>query len=684
VATEKKGHRYNGQIVFLLVLLTSPVFVSIVSASTDPMNESRIHKIIWEDRYGVDFVDPHLSYIGYNWIHLNVYETLYTYPFDSEDTYPLEPLLAESLIVSSDGLTHTFTLRQGVTFHDGTSFNATCVQMNFWRMLGRGWDDGFGPVWMVAEPILGGQAIEEAVFEYGDGSPQHIGNWTDWVENSEAIEVLDTYEVRIHLAYPYAPFLSVLSYGAFSMISPTYFMTHGGMAPGGNTYTEMVDHTCGTGPYKLQGWTSADPGENIVGHIDFTQYDNYWRADSAVMTQPYAGSITDVTIMYSGQGTDTDGIVSNLQEGVTDICYWSIFDAYDIWNNITDRGDGTLQSLDPDIKVWTGLPSYSTSFLGFNMNDYLNYSGEIVQNPFKFWDLRAAISYAFDYDASIDEIYNGVGMQLQGPIPNGMFGHDDDLYMYTKDLNEAVIRWNAAMAAGLDDIWENASYELNLYYNQGNDAREKLCLLIKQALEEIIAHADAIEPTSPLTINVTGLPWGGGPSIPFESDYVYGYVDMLRNRELPIYFLSWSSDFADPHNFVLPFIRSDSTYAYRMGLENSTSDDGSLWDSDTVDGWIDAASRSQSPPERITLYRQIQETIVDHCAFLWGYQGVEFHVERHELNGYVYNPMRQPYFYNYYKSTGTIYGPLNIPIEILAAAAVVMVIILVVMLKRKK
>lgn len=670
MTTEKKGHWYGSQIVFLLVLLASPVFVPIVSASTDPMTESRIHKIIWEDRYGVDFMDPHLSYIGNNWIHLNVYETLYTYPLDSENTYPLEPLLAESLIVSSDGLTYTFTLRQGVTFHDGTLFNATCVQMNFWRMLGRGWDDGFGPAWMVAEPILGGQTIEDAVMEYGDGSPQHIGNWTDWVENSGAIEVLDTYEVRIHLAYSYTPFLAVISYGAFSMISPTYFMAHGGMAPGGDTYTDMVDHTCGTGPYEFQEWTSANPYENIVGHIDFTQNHNYWRADTAILTHPYAGSITDITIMYSGTGTDTNSIISNLQQGITDICYWSVDDAYKIWNNVTDRGDGTLQSLNPDIKVWTGAPNYNIMFLGFNMNDYLNCSGEIVQNPFKFWDLRAAISYAFDYDALIDEIYNGVGMQSQGLIPRGMFGHDDDLFMYTKDLDEAVIHWNNAMAAGLDDIWGNASYELNLYYNQGNDGRETSCLLIKQAFEEIIAHPDAIELTSPLTINVVGIDW---------VDYLY----QLRNRQLPIYFLGWAPDFADPHNYVLPFIRSDRTYSYRIGLENSTGELGAPWDTSTVDGWIDAASLSQNPAERVALYEQIQEAIVDQCAYIWCYQGVEFHIERHELNGYVFNPMRQPYFFYYYKHIGTPNEPLNIPIELLAAAAVVMVIILVVMLKRK-
>jgi peptide/nickel transport system substrate-binding protein len=674
VTTEKKGHPFSGQIIILLVLLASQVFVPIVSASTDPMDESRIDEIIWETLAGSPCrMDPHQSYCSMGtWVHSHFYETLFTYPMESSDTSPVEPLLAESLDISADGMAYTFTLHQGVTFHDGTPFNATCVQMNFWRMLGRGWDDRFGPVWMVAEPILGGQAIEDAVFQYGDFSPEHVAAWENWVENVNAIEVLDTYMVRINLAFPYAPFLAAISYHAFSMISPTFFMVHGGMSPVSDDHY-VEDHPCGTGPYMLDAWIQDD-------RMVFTIYENYWRASIAKIRHPHAGSIKKFTFKLN---TDFSSRMSNLLAGRTDGCSWYSTDAYDIWNNVTDRGDGTLQSLNPDIKVWTGLPTYTTMFLGFNMNDYLNYSGEIVRNPFQFWDLRAAISYAFDYDALIDEIYNGVGMQLQGPIPKGMFGHKDDLFMYTKDLDEAVIHWNDAMAAGLDTVWQNSSYELNIYYNEGNTGREVASFLVKQAIENIISHPDSSKPSSPLAINVVGLEWGGGSSSPFGSDYVYGYLDMLRNRELPIYFLGWAPDFADPHNYVLPFIRSDSTYPYRIGLENSTDELGTPWDTSTVDGWIDAASRSQNSAERIALYEQIQEAIVDQCAYVWCYQGVEFHVERYELNGYVFNPMRQPYFYYYYKSTGTIYGPLNIPIEILAAAAVVMVIILVVMLKRK-
>ena len=46
-----------------------------------------------------------------------------------------EPLLATSWSQSSNGMSWTFDLRQGVKFSDGTPFNAAAIKFNFDRML---------------------------------------------------------------------------------------------------------------------------------------------------------------------------------------------------------------------------------------------------------------------------------------------------------------------------------------------------------------------------------------------------------------------------------------------------------------------------------------------------------------------------------------------------------------------
>ena len=583
--------------------------------------------IIWETIGLPEYMDPHKNYESAgSWIHYNIYETLFTYPWDTADTSPSVGLLAESVAISSDGLTYTFTLREGITFHDGTDFNATAVQMNFWRMLGRGWDDGWGPVWMIAEPILGGDAVEAAVYEYGDGSDEHIAAWENWVENVTAVDVTGDYEVEVHLAYAYTPFIAALTYEVGAMISPTYFMAHGGMGPN-DTDVTLNEEACGTGPFILEDWIQDD-------RIELVRNDDYWRAEDAVVTHPYAGTIEAVTIKLN---TDVNSRILNLQAGTTDACYWPATNAYDIWNNVTNIGDGTLQSLNPDIKVWAGNPTYDVMFLGFNMNPYLNVTNDIRESPFTDWELRAAISYAFDYDALIDNILNGLGVQLQGPIPQGMFAHDDDLFMFELDMEEAVAHWNEAMDNGLDDIWANNSYELNIYYNEGNTNREAAGLLVKQAIENIIADPASEDPGDTLEIDVLSLEWAS-------------YLFQVRNKQLPIFWLGWAPDYADPDNYAAPFVKSTGTFPNRVGLEGSTGEGDVVWDHVTVDGWIDDAAVETDSATRISLYAQVQEAIVDHCAFLWGYQATSFHVEGAWMNGYVFNPMHDPYFYHYYKT----------------------------------
>ena len=82
-----------------------------------------------------DFADPH-RFHGRN-INLleNIYEPL-VYPF--EDTQEIRPVLAESWDASEDGSVYTFTLHDGITFHDGTPLTSADVKFSFERMMDLG------------------------------------------------------------------------------------------------------------------------------------------------------------------------------------------------------------------------------------------------------------------------------------------------------------------------------------------------------------------------------------------------------------------------------------------------------------------------------------------------------------------------------------------------------------------
>jgi peptide/nickel transport system substrate-binding protein len=75
-----------------------------------------------------------------------VFDSLVKYKPGSVD---VEPGLAESWDVSEDGLTYTFHLRKGVTFHDGTPFNAPNYVKTIKRLLDKSDPDSIfntGPV----------------------------------------------------------------------------------------------------------------------------------------------------------------------------------------------------------------------------------------------------------------------------------------------------------------------------------------------------------------------------------------------------------------------------------------------------------------------------------------------------------------------------------------------------------
>lgn len=151
------------------------------------------------------------------------------------------PALATSWSSTSDGLHWTFTLRENVTFGDGTKFNATHVKYTFDRGIGIANPDG---------PFVG--------IGYGD----IILN----------VEVLSEFQVRFNLKIPFAPFLSVMACPASFIVNPKY-------AP----FDANVDYKEGDargsypmdlGPYNLTKWVRTAGRDQ---EIRLGANPNYWN-----------------------------------------------------------------------------------------------------------------------------------------------------------------------------------------------------------------------------------------------------------------------------------------------------------------------------------------------------------------------------------------------------------------------
>ena len=174
---------------------------------------------------------------------ITVFETLLLINENNEAV----PGQAESWTTSEDGLTWTFTMRDGLKWSDGTDLNAKDFEYSFKRMAN---PDTAAPY---AETCLG--MIDG--FEEAAGFPDADGNPT--VEpNLDALNVKasdDGKTLTIVLAYPCSYFDKIV---AFAAMSPVQKAT---VEANGDAWCTSPDTYVCNGPFMITEWT---PSERIV------------------------------------------------------------------------------------------------------------------------------------------------------------------------------------------------------------------------------------------------------------------------------------------------------------------------------------------------------------------------------------------------------------------------------------
>ncbi|MDJ0692279.1 MAG: ABC transporter substrate-binding protein [Xenococcaceae cyanobacterium MO_188.B32] len=186
-------------------------------------------------------LDPADSYelAGLNIIY-NVGESLYTYKLGTTE---IEPLLATEMPqVSEDGLTYTIPLRQGVTFHDGTPFNAEAMAFSLQRFI----ENGGKPSFLLGDVV-------------------------------DKVEATGEYELTITLKQPFSAFPALLAFPGTAAVSPqAYKIGAGEFSP-----NQLIS----TGKYKLAQFNSDS--------ISLDVNENYWGeqpANEGINLQIYAGN----------------------------------------------------------------------------------------------------------------------------------------------------------------------------------------------------------------------------------------------------------------------------------------------------------------------------------------------------------------------------------------------------------
>lgn len=155
-------------------------------------------------------------------IDIVVYQNVFEGLTRIDQTGAVQPGLAESWTVSDDGLTYTFTLHEGVTFHDGSTFDADDVKFTFDRLLA---DDSTNAQKALYTPI-------------------------------ESVTVTDAKTVVFTLSRPDGLFLFNLGRGDAVIVAPESAANNG---------TDPI----GTGPFAFVQW---DRGSRVM----LERYEPYW------------------------------------------------------------------------------------------------------------------------------------------------------------------------------------------------------------------------------------------------------------------------------------------------------------------------------------------------------------------------------------------------------------------------
>ncbi len=549
-------------------------------------------------------LDPALGYetSGGNVIQ-NVMEPLVVY--DRTSPTDLVPALAVEVPsldnggISEDGRTYTFTIREGVTFHNGGTLEPHDVAYTFQRGLLQ--SDPNGPQWLLLEPILGYASgdVTEGI-QNGDfaGDPEGLAANATPEELAGVCELVkaavvaddEAGTVVFNLAVPWGPFLATISQTWGAILDQEWAIENGAWdgdcatwqeyyAPGAEN-SELTGIINGTGPYMLDHWT---PGEEIV----LTAFEEYWRTEETPRWEggPY-GPAAIKTVIYSVvdewgtrfaalQVGDAEWVTVNPEHEVQ---------VDPLVGEICDSQTGECQP-NPDatggtLRKWINRPGVNRTdvFPTFVIADGSPYvgSGQLDGNgiPLDFFsdiNVRKALATCFDYETYNQEVLLGQGVRNNGPIIANMLGYNEDGQMYEYDPE--------ACAAYLEQAWDGqlptTGFRFQIAFNTGNTTRQTIGEILQG---ELGAINDLYQ------VETLGLPW---PTL----------LAAQRASLLPVTVNGWQEDIHDPHNWVQPYLTG--TYGARQNIPAELMDQ--------YRELVNAGVLASDPAERERIYFELQE-----------------------------------------------------------------------------
>ena len=298
-------------------------------------------------------VDPALnSSVDGACLAVNMFEGLYTYDKDGN----LQPALAESTEVSEDGMTYTFTLRDGLKWSDGTDLTAK----------------DFEYAWKRA-------AAPETAADYGYMFDA-IAKTADGALDVTASE--DGKTLTVNLVAPCAYFLDLAAFPAYLPVPQVQVEAAEGWETNPGAWAAEAGFVT-NGAYTMTAWKHE---ESIV----LTKNDNYWRADEV--------TIPEIDLMLSADDT---AILAAYNSGDLDFA-----------DTVPTNEIASLMN-NPDFHVIDNLGTY---YAAFNVNSPI-FDGKTVDQAIA---MRKAFAILIDRPYIVETVGQTGQKVATSYIPAGM------------------------------------------------------------------------------------------------------------------------------------------------------------------------------------------------------------------------------------------------------------------------
>ncbi|WII39802.1 ABC transporter substrate-binding protein [Paenibacillus thiaminolyticus] len=299
------------------------------------------------------------------------------------------PLLAEKYEVSPDNLTHTYKLKEGLKFSDGSPLTAEDVAFTITVLHDKSYD---GPMDIIREAkIKGGK-------EYFDGKASSI----------DGIKVIDPLTIEFITVEPSA--LAQSSIGATGILSKAYYAKD--YKQGNLSYmNDLFTKPLGNGPYKLEKFQAGQD-------VSFVANENYFKGAPKIpkLIYKFTTDETNAQLLQTGE-TDMDFISANL-------------DNFELLQSM-----GFL-----DISLF---PTNGYGYIAFNHN----------RAKFQDVKLRKALAYGLDREQIVEAVYQGYAEVINVPQSKLSWAYTDEVDKYEFNLEKAKqLLEDAGWKVGADGI----------------------------------------------------------------------------------------------------------------------------------------------------------------------------------------------------------------------------------------